>query len=121
MTRQLFAVNGNTAELRIIQWLSAVQFDDHVAIKMIAGPAEKTSDRHTRLEAKLIAFDRCKDFAAHIVVRGDQAVDVIPAQLDFSRLTCARFLFEILPAFPNTLNLLVRSTEFRDGHWRFGD
>ena len=84
-----------------------VQDDDHVTIKIIAGPAEKTSDRHTRLQAELVALDRCKDFAAQIVASRDQAVDVIFAQPDFSRLTCARFLFEILPAFPKTLKPLV--------------
>jgi len=69
----------------------------------------------------LAAIDRYKDLATYIPISDDQRVNVVRCQLDLGPLTCARFLFEILPTFPDTLNLIVRSVEFRHGHRRFRD
>src|SRR4029078_9395036 len=67
------------------------------------------------------AIDRYKGLATYIPVSNDQDVNVVGAQLNLSRLTCPRFLFEILPTFLDTLNLIFRSVEFRYGHRRFCD
>src|SRR5262245_17441652 len=84
-------------------------------------PAEKFSDRHTGLQVELIAINRNKNFAVCVRACGDQAIDIIGAQLDLRGLTSARFLFEILPAFADVSNLLLRSAEFRNGSWRLRD
>src|SRR5262249_16548986 len=121
ISRYLLAVDGDAAELRVIEWLRAVQFDRDVAIKIIPGPAEKLSDWHTGLQAELIAINRNKNFAAPVPPCPDQPIDIIRAQLNSGGLTSARFLFEILPAFADAPNLLVRSAEFRNGRWRLRD
>jgi hypothetical protein len=69
----------------------------------------------------LIPVNRGKDFPAEVLGCGNQRINVIRAQLNFRCLACARFLFEILPAFAHTLSLLVRTVKLRDGRWRFSD
>jgi hypothetical protein len=50
---------------------------------------------------------------------GNQTVEIIRRQFDFSLLPCPDFLFEISPALLHALNLLVRSGEFRNRRRRF--
>src|SRR5215510_2611168 len=85
----------------------------------MAGSAEEFPDRNTCLQSELISVDRGESFAAEVLACDDQRIDIIRAQLNFRCLSCACFLFEILPAFVHALNLLIRTAEFRNGRWRF--
>ena len=87
--------------------MRAFEFERDIAVKIITRPAEKFSKGNTHLETELIALDRHEDFAARFAVLGDQTVDVIRCQLDLHRLSGADLLFEILPPFQGSLNLLV--------------
>ena len=118
----MFSVHNDLVQLRIIQRLRAFEFERDIAVKIITRPAEKFSKRNTRLKTELVALDRHEDFAPNAFgVCGNQTVDVIRGPLDLRRLSSARLLFEIMPPFQRSLNLLVRSAGFRQRHWRFRD
>src|SRR5205814_8958667 len=87
-------------------------------VNIIASSADKHSRRHARLTTQSILVNRHKHLAARILVGGDQSIDVVRRQLQFGRLTRARFLLKILTPLVDRLNLRVRNSELRYWHGR---